>query len=156
MTKCSGKLMFASAKSELMKISRVRTLRAQIFVERFDADADERRQRAGGEALSDFACAGRGVSIFFVVGAIAVTVFEIEAEIFDRFAFQFLRHAVENLLRQLAFRITEHARQSRGIGRIFPQRTQGDRAEPLRGIGFEKMCAAITVCTAWRRFDSPG
>ncbi len=83
------------------------------------------------------------MSVFFRIGPIAVTVFEIEAKIFDWFALQFFHDAIEDFLRQFVIRVTEGVGQTRGVGRVFLDRAQGDRAEALRGVGLKKMRAAI-------------
>src|SRR2546423_47970 len=61
--------------------------------ERLDADADEGAQRQSVAALGAFASGLRGVPVLFGVGADAVAVLEVDAEILHRLALQFLLHA---------------------------------------------------------------
>ena len=81
-------------------VERANAARAQVFVQRLDADADERRQRTRREAARHFRRARGGVAIFLGVGAVAVAVLEIEPEIFHRLAPQLLDDAGVDLLRQ--------------------------------------------------------
>ncbi len=131
--------------SVVTKMSSVRTLRTR----RSSFSGLIRMPMNGGsvfgvETARHFRRACGGVSIFLRIGAIAVTVFEIEPEIFDRFAPQFFDDAGVNLLRQLLVGIhPEHVRETGRIRRIFFERPQRHRAEFLRGVGLEEMRAAI-------------
>ena len=71
-------------------VERAKAPRAQFFVERFDANANEWRERAILTSFSSLGCGGNSVSIFFVVGTVAITIFKIDTEVFDRLALKFL------------------------------------------------------------------
>ena len=61
--------------------------------ERLDADAAERRQRAGSHSLGQLLADGDGVEVLFLVGAVAVAVLEVDAVVLHRLALQLLAHA---------------------------------------------------------------
>ena len=71
-------------------VERAKAARAQFFIERLDSNADERRQRAILTSFSSLGCRGNSVSILFVVGTVSITIFKIDAEVFDGFALKFL------------------------------------------------------------------
>ena len=70
------------------QVERAQAARVQLVRHRLDADADERRQRAGDHAGGDFLRCRLRVAIFLGVGPRAVAVLEIETEILDRFALE--------------------------------------------------------------------
>src|SRR3954469_13931552 len=67
-------------------VKRAKTSRPQVFIERFEADADKRRQRVLAQSAGNFQRAGSSMPVLFGVGAISISILEIEAEIFNRFA----------------------------------------------------------------------
>jgi len=84
------------------------------------------------------------MSVFFRVGSIPITIFEIEPKIFDRLTSQFFDDSIVKRFREpIVAGASYRPRERPGFGRIFFERTKGDRAELLRGIGFEQMPAAI-------------
>ena len=80
------------------KIERADAAVAQFRRERFEADADERRQRTFAEALGHFLGGKLRVLVFFRIGPISIAILEINAEILDRLALQFFQHAAVNRL----------------------------------------------------------
>jgi len=84
------------------------------------------------------------VPVFFYVRSISVTIFEIEPEIFHRFATKFFNDAIVNdFCESFVAGPSDCASQARRVGRVFFQRAERDRAQLLRGISFEKMRAAV-------------
>jgi len=68
------------------------TPRFEVFGERFDADADEGRQGIFAHPFSHFRGSLDGRLVFFFVRAITEAVFEVDAEIFEGFPFEFGNH----------------------------------------------------------------
>jgi hypothetical protein len=62
---------------------------AQFVAEVLDADADEGGQRPRSGAECDLLGGGCGVAVFLGVRPVAVTIFEVEAEVLDRLAREF-------------------------------------------------------------------
>src|SRR5687767_4393551 len=73
---------------------------AQFFVERLDADADERRECTVLTSLGSFSRSRSCVTVFFLIGSIAVAVFEVDAKVFNRLALKFLRHSAVDCVGQ--------------------------------------------------------
>jgi hypothetical protein len=76
------------------------TARVQLSRERLDANADERRQRAGLHGGGDFKRRRLGVPVLFGIRPDAVTVFEVQPIVLDRFAFELVDHASADGLRK--------------------------------------------------------
>ena len=80
-------------------MSSVRRLRAvQLLDERLDADADERRQRAGVEPRATSLRRRLRVAVLLGVRAVAVAVLEVDSEVLDRLAAQLLCNSRADLL----------------------------------------------------------
>jgi len=65
----------------------------EFVAEGLDADADEGGKRVGFEALRDLFGGGERAGVFFGIGACAVAVLEVDAEVFDGFAREFFEDA---------------------------------------------------------------
>ena len=55
-----------------------------------DPDPDERRKRPGLHPLSHLPCHRLGMTVLLVIGAMPVTVFEVDPEVLDTFPTQLL------------------------------------------------------------------
>ena len=75
-------------------VERAKTACPQFFVEWFDTNADKRRQRAFVTALRYLNRGRSSVPVFFVIGPVSITVFEVDTEIFDWFAMELFADAV--------------------------------------------------------------
>ena len=125
-------------------IERAEAARAQVFVQRLNANSDERRQAAVAHALCDFERAGVRMLIFLGVGAIAVAILEIEPEIFNRFALQFLSDARVDLFEKRLFRFQAQCLAERGgVGRVFAHAAQGYFPKSAGRISLEEMRSSI-------------
>src|SRR5207244_10078699 len=114
----------------------------QLLRERLDADADERRERAVLHAGGDFARGGGGVAVLLVVGTVAVSVLEVDAEVFHRFAAKLLDDARVNRLRLRAID-ADGGRERRAVRRVLLKRAQRELAQLLRRVGLEQLRAAV-------------
>ena len=74
-----------------------------------------------------------GVPVFFGVGTRAVAVFEIDSEIFDRFAREFFTHALVNRRGKILLNAENFGKSIR-VRRVSFKRANGERAEPDGGI----------------------
>src|SRR5947209_15592208 len=81
-------------------VQRAKASLAQFFSERFYANAYEWRKSPFAHPGGNFSGGRSGVTILFIVRAIAVAVLEINTKIFDRLAAQFLRDAIVNRARK--------------------------------------------------------
>jgi hypothetical protein len=82
------------------------------------------------------------VSVLLGVGAVAVAVLEVDAEVLDGLARELLTHAaVDRLLQSL--RQVERAGEGRAVGRELLERAVRDRAETCRRVGFEQVGTAV-------------
>ena len=97
---------------------------------------------AGDHRGGDLLRGGGGVAVLFVVGAIAVAVFEVDAEVFDGFARELLADALVDLGGEVAANADRFG-ERRGIGRVAVERLQRELAELLRRLGREQMRAAV-------------
>jgi hypothetical protein len=87
-----------------------------------DPDADERRQRAGREPFRDFFGRRLRVPIFLDVRSVAVAVFEIDAEVFNRLAAKFLHDTRSNRTGKFLWQ-AQRPCDGRGIGRVLVEHT---------------------------------
>src|SRR6185312_5648239 len=101
--------------------------------ERLDADAEERRQGAEGEAARDLRAGGDRVVVLLVVGAIAVAVLEVDPEVLDRLAPELLDDALVHLVGEVR-RDTDRLRELAGRRRGLVQDAQRDVAELARRL----------------------
>ena len=81
-------------------IERANAAFAKLFGKGLDADADERRQLARVHSGAHFIGRGRGVPVLFVIGTVAVSVFEVEPEVLHRFPPEFFPHAAIDCVRE--------------------------------------------------------
>ena len=123
-------------------VERAQRARREVARQRLDADADERRQRAGDQARGGLLRGLRGVVVFLVVGAVAVTVLEVDAEVLDSLAVQLLAYALEHLRREVAADADRLAERV-GIGRVGIERAQRELAELLRCLRGEQVRTAV-------------
>ena len=146
MTKFSGNFPSVSSSSAVTKISSVRTLRAR----KSSFSGLMRMPMNGGSVSSSkpratSVCAGSGVAVFLRVGAIAVAIFEIEPEIFHRFAPQFFDDPIVNLVaakfRRRPFRA--RAASVAASGAYSSSERSATSPSLCGGVGFEKMRAAV-------------
>ena len=68
----------------------------KFFAKSLDANTDKRRQSSASKPLATSRAAAICVAIFFRVGAGAITIFKINAKIFDGFANEFFPNTLEN------------------------------------------------------------
>ena len=93
-TKFGGSVPPVRSSSAVRKRSkRAQAAPLQLLAQRLDADADERRQRAVRQPRRDLVGRGLRVAVLFVVGAVAVAVLEVDAEVLDRLARQLVDDA---------------------------------------------------------------
>src|SRR5215212_1034912 len=71
-------------------VERTNAARSQFFIKRLDANADEGRQRALLTSVSSFGRSRDRVSVLFFVRPVSVTVFKVDAKVFDGFSHQFV------------------------------------------------------------------
>jgi len=93
-------------------------------------------------ARGDLLRGGDGVAVLFVVGAVAVAVLEVDAEVLDRLAAQLLAHALEHLRRELAPNAQRFGKR-RGVGRVGLERLHRDLAELVRRLCSEQVRSAV-------------
>ena len=110
---------------------------------RLDAYADVGRQDALLHPSGHFLCRGRSVTILFSVRPVPVPVLEIDPEILDWFAAQFVRDARPNRIRESRVAKRERRVQRCGIGRVFVERGERKRTKSRRRVRSEQMCAAV-------------
>src|SRR5207244_7559569 len=110
--------------------------------EGLDADADRGRQRPGREAGRDLASRRDGVAVFLGVGAIAVAVLEVDAEILDRLAPELLDDARVDEVRERT-RQKERAREDIRRRSEFGERVERERSQAGRGGGVREGRAAV-------------
>src|SRR5207244_9741897 len=94
------------------------------------------------DAGGDFARRGGGVAVFFVVGTVAVSVFEVDAEVFHRLAAELLDHAPVDRLRLRAID-ADGGGEGRAVRRVLLQCAQCELPELLRRVGLEQLRAAV-------------
>ena len=123
-------------------LQRARAARLPLGAERLDPDAEERRQQPLGETARHLARGGHGGRVLVGVGARAVAVLEVDAEVLDRLAPQLGEHALvhregEPGLRALppqSRRVAlEGGAQRRGVGRARRRRTSPRARSRRRG-----------------------
>ncbi len=122
---------FEQAREE--QVERSQAARRQLGAERLDADADARRQCAGGETVGDCVRREPRKVILLCVGPRAEAVLEIDAEVLDRLALQLVDDARMNAVGEREVE-PEGLRQRRRGWRVLVERLERGRAELLRDI----------------------
>ncbi len=110
--------------------------------EGLDADADRGRQCPGRETRRDLARRGDGVAVFLGVGAIAVAVLEVDAEVFDRLPPELLDDARIDHVGERA-RQAEYAREGLRTRGELGERVERERSQPGGGVGVKKVRAPV-------------
>src|SRR4029079_12089817 len=104
------------------EVERAQGSASQLFRERLDADAGERRQSPCGQSRGHLAGRGLGVAVLLRIRAVAVAVLEVGAEILDGLAAELLADAGVD----------------RG-GEVLPQSDRSGEVRRSRGIVFERL-----------------
>src|SRR4051794_13024934 len=82
------------------------------------------------------------MAVLFVISAVAVAVFEIDAEVFHRLAAQLLHDACIDDIAEARIE-TDGIAQRGGVGSEVVEGAEGERAEFLRRVALEEMRAAV-------------
>jgi hypothetical protein len=106
-------------------LERAGAARLPLLAHRLDADAEERRQRALPHAPRHFARSGDRRRVLLGVRTRAEAVLEVDAEVFDRLAFELAADAIVHGLRQPAVGIGGEADPAGEVGRRGAVRVQG-------------------------------
>ena len=114
----------------------------QFLVQRLDADTDERRQDALGHAPGHFLGGADGGGVFFVVGAVAVAVFEVDAEVFDGLGLELGAHPGVHRVGQV-LGDSDGLTQICGGGCISVEVSEGELAELAGGLCLIQLGAAV-------------
>ncbi len=93
-TKFSGSRPACVEERGQKDVERAHAAALQLLGERLDPDADRRRKRSRRQARRDLARRLRRVSVLFGVRAISVAVLEVDPEVLDGLAAQFLEDAL--------------------------------------------------------------
>ena len=121
-----------------MRIARAR----KILGQRLDADADERRQHAGlSSAARHGLRGGDGVSVFFVVGPVAVAVLEVDAVVLDRLALELGEGPFPDALRESFVRQAEAGGQVARVGEMLAREIDARAIPRLRPCPDLNRCA---------------
>jgi hypothetical protein len=119
------------------------TPRGELVGERLDADANPGGQGPFCGTCRELSARRGSVTVLFIVAARAIPVFEVDAEVLDRLAREFLAHTRVDAFGQLAIVEAERSRQFVGIPRVFLERLTRDSAQFLRRVGREEMRSAV-------------
>ncbi len=124
-------------------IQRPQAACVEFLRQRLDADADERRQGAGGKALGHFLGDRTGVAVLFLVNAVAVAVLEIDPKVLHRLATKLVGDTRANGGRVHVSRQVERARERFAVTRVLVQGRQRHCTELAGGIRTEQVRSAI-------------